>query len=721
MGLHSALFLDAPPEDYTCNICIDVLGVSSLAPTWGSRYPTRVVFAFRPSLRCRHSPVEACSRHHRFCRRCLRKWLQVAPSCPSCRQPLQPEEPLRPLPELQAAIGRLRIRCKRADLGCGWTGVLSERQRHDEECPWLPVSCPHGDGTCGRIVRSELPQHLLRCTERPVVCPFCQERLRSRQCAEHNRVCALRPGPCANAIRGCTARVCLRELPQHRAVCPYEPLPCPNGAGECGPVLRVHHAEHGVACGRAACAYAADGCLFRGTRDAVEAHRVACPSRTVHLARLQGDRVDGAAAALVREVERSALRRELAALLEAERRCAAAARLREEELEAGRDGADEAARAAVAGAARDLAHTRRALRGRWRRRWRASGGTRRSPGGPSPSSPTTLLRALLLPRERTLALGPRRPAPGDLLLPLPPRGASPPPAPPPAPPRARRPRPAWAPAPASPAPRTWTPRPRSAAGRRVAGAPAPRTARPRPPPSRPRPRRRRPRQSPSWTPSSGPRGLPLLAAPAARPSPTPSSLLRTRPRPVPHPEPPEAEGEGEDAEEWRGTPVAGSLAASRTPSQRGGAGQPAAAAAAAASPEPRRRSARLKRVLQSIGRGLSRLVRDPTRRAISLSPQPPRPASASVPSAAGSPSGSAWQGGAGVEGATSGQPRGRLLELEGPAEARSLSPSLVRAAAARPEAAAAAPPRAPEPAAAPRGGLLRAATFSPQAASAGAR
>ena len=191
------IFLDEPPEDLRCPICLHVLT----------------------------DPVQTrCG--HRFCRTCIQRLLAGdsggnSAVCPIDREPL-PQENIFPDNAVRLQINRLRVRCPHYKKGCGWVGDRSDRQTHLQSCTHSYGSCK----LCGeRLALRHLSDHYEVCPRRPVQCDYCTATMPHCDLLEHRRVCPKIPVTCPN---NCQRRAMPRdELDAHLTVtCPRQLVYC---------------------------------------------------------------------------------------------------------------------------------------------------------------------------------------------------------------------------------------------------------------------------------------------------------------------------------------------------------------------------------------------------------------------------------------------------------------------------------------------------------------
>jgi hypothetical protein len=115
-----------------------------------------------------------------------------------------------------------------APSGCEWTGPLSDRESHLNECPLSWVQCKWG---CAKFQLHHLAEHEAECLDRVMQCEHCNDGIIFREMKRHLQQCAMAPTECPN---GCGVRTRKSLLPQHDAQCPRKVVDCPFACHGCG-------------------------------------------------------------------------------------------------------------------------------------------------------------------------------------------------------------------------------------------------------------------------------------------------------------------------------------------------------------------------------------------------------------------------------------------------------------------------------------------------------
>ena len=191
-------FMDTPPEDIHCPICLLVLQ--------------------EPYL------TSCCGNH--FCKKCIERvkgsW-QPCPLCKSSNFTIMLDK------FFKRKINELKVKCPNSDEGCEWSGELGDAQKHISplggSCCFVEVSC---DYRCGsQVVRRDLKEHKANvCTQRPFSCTYCRYRSTYEDITErHWLECKVYPLHCPNQ---CGAKEMKRKcLEKHLKVeCPLAVVEC---------------------------------------------------------------------------------------------------------------------------------------------------------------------------------------------------------------------------------------------------------------------------------------------------------------------------------------------------------------------------------------------------------------------------------------------------------------------------------------------------------------
>lgn len=193
-GGHEYQFVEEPPKDLKCSICLSVL---------------------------RDPHLTSCCGNH-FCETCIDLIKGGSKPCPLCQQP---DFNSMLDKSLCRKVNELCIHCPNSQEGCKWTGDLKDVQKHlDSQCKFVQVRC----SLCRTFVpKIHFSEHM------KVVCP--KRKFSCEDCGyystwefvtgEHRSVCVNRTLPCPNKCN--MGNVKRRDMEEHlRTHCPLQTVPC---------------------------------------------------------------------------------------------------------------------------------------------------------------------------------------------------------------------------------------------------------------------------------------------------------------------------------------------------------------------------------------------------------------------------------------------------------------------------------------------------------------
>ena len=191
-------FVEDPPEELTCSVCIKVL--------------------------CEPYLMNCCGQQ--FCKDCLEKWLLKNKTCPHCRSENFSLVLMQPT---SREVGELKVYCPNKQDGCKVVLKISEYEEHlsttdDEGCLYVELKCPN-DCTA-EVFRGEMQGHIQKeCPRRLVSCFHCNLQGEHQHITgDHEEECPSFPLLCR---RGCKDTVLRKDIEIHRDTCPMEPVLCP--------------------------------------------------------------------------------------------------------------------------------------------------------------------------------------------------------------------------------------------------------------------------------------------------------------------------------------------------------------------------------------------------------------------------------------------------------------------------------------------------------------
>ena len=213
-------FVDSPPDDLTCSICLLVL---------------------------RDPLLTGCCGNH-FCRACVLQVQRESQPCPLCGATAFTTMLDK---YFVRKVNELKVECPTKEKGCSWVGDLGRLSDHLDpkkgDCKFLISDCPN---LCGRrMYHGELDAHQLKCPRRPYICKFCDYK-----------------GVFEDMSK------------KHWTVCEKYPMVCPNSCGEVDIERRYleRHLRNECTLEKADCEFAHAGCRVRLDRSEVKIHRETC-------------------------------------------------------------------------------------------------------------------------------------------------------------------------------------------------------------------------------------------------------------------------------------------------------------------------------------------------------------------------------------------------------------------------------------------------------------
>lgn len=203
-------FVETPPKEYECPICLLVLRDPHLTSCCG----------------------------YLFCAPCISRIKKNKKRCPLCNVEFSTFLDKG----RQRKVNELLVRCTEKENGCEWTGELGKLNKHlnvdeqDGECQYVKVPCPN---KCYRVVpRCQLQSHLEKhCELRNCVCDKCGLEATYRKIMrDHGANCRMIEVGCPNGCKVVNLRKGL--LDEHLLVCPEQSISCKFAHVGCSEVIK---------------------------------------------------------------------------------------------------------------------------------------------------------------------------------------------------------------------------------------------------------------------------------------------------------------------------------------------------------------------------------------------------------------------------------------------------------------------------------------------------
>jgi len=217
--------ISAEAVKFTCSICLEVV----------------------------QKPVAtACS--HIFCSTCIGPYLVKGASelasiglCPMCRKTIA-HGTMKPVDsEYSLALKSLKVKClQNTSLGCPWQDENRFSERHAKECGYNLIQC-----ACNQFILLKTKYDHQRVCKWFSECKFCQQSILTTSLPIHiEKQCFRRPVTCKQFFAdGCNLTVKANEIDAHRQKC----------------TTKLHN-----------CPYQTHGCIFSGSKEALEKHTTQC-------------------------------------------------------------------------------------------------------------------------------------------------------------------------------------------------------------------------------------------------------------------------------------------------------------------------------------------------------------------------------------------------------------------------------------------------------------
>ena len=209
-------FIEEPPEELNCSVCLLVL---------------------------RDPHLTSCCGNH-FCEPCAEKIKEGASPCPLCKDTTFTTFLNK---SVQRKVNELKIHCPRAELGCTWIGTIGGASNHLDplsgDCEYVEVMC----SLCNEeIPRKDLLNHMNEeCAKRPFTCVHCGYSDTWIEVAtKHTKRCMNYPLQCPNMCG--VGMIERKNLTAHlKNICPLQVEPCSFEFAGCSvQVARKDRSEH---------------------------------------------------------------------------------------------------------------------------------------------------------------------------------------------------------------------------------------------------------------------------------------------------------------------------------------------------------------------------------------------------------------------------------------------------------------------------------------------
>ena len=202
-GFSARIFVDTPPPDLICPICLEVL----------------------------NNPRQ-CRNGHAFCEGCILGSIRSGNhTCPVGRCPIA-EASLSSIRLVKNMIGQMAVCCPTItprigsqSTSCEWTGRVVDLQMHSDQCAFRLMMCAHIG--CHRMIeRRHSLAHSEVCEHKLLPCPLCDNVLKRADAEDHrNLYCPQRRTRCPNS---CGVSVPFIAVKAHLKKCPKQEINCTN-------------------------------------------------------------------------------------------------------------------------------------------------------------------------------------------------------------------------------------------------------------------------------------------------------------------------------------------------------------------------------------------------------------------------------------------------------------------------------------------------------------